>query len=142
MSQKLKVIKLINDDEIIAMVQDGSELKDVGDGYTTDNLIFVSAPLKIISEYAKETRTHALFLSDWVPAIGDQSLPIDKQKILTLGSPTKDLEDHYFEVLLARQLEYSNNLSKSSDNIDSSDDEFSKLKELLKNTDYDDDDLQ
>lgn len=142
MTQKLKVIKLINDDEIIGMVQDGNTLDDLGDGYTTDNLIFISAPLKIRSEYTRETKTHALYLSDWVPAIGDQTLPIDKQKILTIGNPTKQLEEHYFEILLTRQLEYSSELDNLHNNINDSDDELSQLKELLKNTDYDDDDLQ
>ena len=145
---QLKVIKLITDEEVIGIIQDGTELDDTNDGYTTDNLIFISSPLKITSEYSKEHKVHALYLSDWAPSIGDETLPIDKSNILTLGNPTKKLEEYYCELILARHLMMSEaegdeaNDLKLSSTKSKKNDISDKLNELLRKTYFSDDDLQ
>lgn len=128
----LKVLKLVNGEELIGMIQDGRDMEPE-DGYTTENLLFINGPLKITCIYDKETRTHSLYLSDWVPSIMDDSLPIDKNKVLTLGNPTMDLEEHYYQLLLASQImqEEANNRSDTE----------KKLDKMLKNHKFDDDDM-
>lgn len=138
----MKVIKLVTGEEIIGIVQDGRDVPDLEDGYTHDNLIFVTSPLKITCTYDPQNRTHSIYLSDWVPAIGEDSLPIDKNKILTLGRPTQELEEHYFELMIASQLA---NEALSQEPVEESEDTKDlekKLTKMLKNHKFDDDDFQ
>lgn len=141
MSSSLKVIKLVTGEELIGIVEDGRDLPETTDGFTTENLIFITGPLKVTSIYNQDTRTHAIYVSDWVPAIIDDTLPIDKRQILTLGSPTPELEAHYIELSILSQLGGSNH----GLDFDDSDKETPKEKELkkkLKNHKFDDDDMQ
>ena len=128
----LKVLKLVNGEELIGIIQDGRDMAPE-DGYTTENLLFINGPLKITCIYDKETRTHSLYLSDWVPSIMDDNLPIDKNKVLTLGSPTLDLEQHYYELLIASQL------MQEEANTNNAEDK--KRDKMLKNHKFDDDDM-
>lgn len=130
----LKVIKLINGDEIIGLVQDGRDIPPTEDGFTTDNLIFVSSPMRITATYDNMTRTHALYLSDWVPAISDEMMAIDKNQVITLGTPNVDIENHYVELITINQLSAPNSLEETS--------EQTKLKTMLKSHKFDDDDVQ
>lgn len=144
-SSTLKIIKLTNNEELIGIVQDGRDFEDVGDGFTTENLLFITAPLKIITQYDSATRTHSLYLSDWCPAIVDDHLPIDKRNVLTLGTPTQSLEEHYYELIIASQLaKEEERQSRGESSVKELDEpeELKKLRKLLKDHKFDDDDLQ
>lgn len=129
----LKVIKLVTGEELIGIVEDGRDLPETNDGFTVENLLFITGPLKITSQYNQETRAHSLYVSDWVPSIIDDCLPIDKRQILTLGKPTPELETHYYELILASHLtqkETEDERNKKS------------MSKKLKNHKFDDDDMQ
>jgi hypothetical protein len=145
----LKVVKLITGDELIGTIRDGATEVSDDDNYTLDNLVFITNPMKIISDYDAKTKVHALYLSDWIPAISDLTLPIDKQRIVTLGTPNKDLEAHYIDILLAQKL--LEDLYPDSDpastahkdvNADAIDDSETDLVNKLKKHKFDDDDIQ
>lgn len=147
----LKVLKLITGEELIGVVQDGRDVTDVEDGYTHDNLLFITGPLKINCVYDKEARAHSIYLSDWVPAISEDMLPLDKNKVLTLGRPTQELEEHYYELVIASQLlqqaeaEAEHQAERQNTEENSSDDNQDlqkKLIKLLKSHKFDDDDYQ
>lgn len=123
---KLKVLKLVSGEEIMGAVYDGREYPDLSTEYSTDNLVFVHAPLKITSVYHKETRSHSIYLSDWIPAIASEYFPIDKSKIITIGNSTSQLEEHYFNLIIASQY----------------DKEEDEIGDVLKKHDFDDDDIQ
>lgn len=144
----LKVIKLITGDELIGVVEDGRDLPQTEDGFTTENLLFITGALKVTTIYNQETRTHAIYVSDWVPAIADDTLPIDKRQVLTLGAPTPELEAHYLElsILSSLQSEQRSLDYDPQDELDDSDiQKDSKkraLKKKLKDHRFDDDDMQ
>jgi len=138
MSTTVKVIKLITNEEIIGVVQDGRDVPDIGDGFTTDNLLFITAPLKIVSTYDETIKAHSIYLLDWIPSIEDDTIPLDKRQVITLGNPNVDLEAHYYELILAKELLQQ---QKESSNKQDDTTEDKKLKKLLKDTDFDDDDM-
>ena len=100
----LRVLKLINNDELIGVVEDGAEKTSEEDNYTYDNLLFITNPMKVVTEYDKVNKVHALYLMDWIPAIKESTFPIDKQRVLTLGDPNPDLEKHYVDLVMAEKL--------------------------------------
>jgi len=144
----LKVLKLITGEELIGIVQDGRDVADTEDGYTHDNLLFITGPLKINCVYDKEVRAHSIYLSDWVPAISEDMLPVDKNKILTLGRPTQELEEHYYELVIASQLLQQAEAQQETEQIDDTNqdndnqDLQKKLIKILKSHKFDDDDYQ
>lgn len=139
----IKVIKLTTGDEIIGIVQDGRDLESEESGYTVENLLFVTAPLKVISRYDEAQRAHSLYLTDWVPAIGEDTLPLDKRNILTLGNPNTDLESHYYELILEKDLkeQAKKQITEAQPQQSQESDVDALLKELLKDCDFDDDDM-
>lgn len=144
MAATIKVLKLITNEEIIGVVQDGRDLGDTEDGFTTENLLFITAPLKIVSNYDESLKAHSLYLLDWVPSIDDDTVPVDKRQVLTLGNPNVDLEAHYYELILAKELQQQ--AQRAAEKAEQSQlDEYTvdekKLKKLLKDTDFDDDDM-
>jgi len=145
----LKVLKLITGEELIGIVQDGRDVTDAEDGYTHDNLLFITGPLKINCTYDKEARAHSIYLSDWVPAISEDMLPVDKNKVLTLGRPTSELEEHYYELVIASQLLQQAEAETQSENqrledvgSDDNQDLQKTLIKILKSHKFDDDDYQ
>lgn len=143
----IKVIKLITGDEIIGIVQDGRDIEQVEEGYTTENLLFITAPLKIVSEYDNTIKAHTLFLTDWVPSIEDDTVPVDKRQVVTLGNPNVDLEAHYYELVLAKELKEQAQRAQTQNKAlpeavdDSETEQIQELIKGLKEDDYDDDDL-
>ena len=139
----LRVLKLVNGDEIIGTVKDGANEANDDENYTLDNLVFVSNPMRIISDYDAKAKVHALYLADWVPAISDSTLPIDKQKILTLGTPNKELEAHYIDILLAQSLldSFYPQDGEKHDTEESQEEPKEGLDKLKKHK-FDDDDIQ
>ena len=149
MAPLIKVVKLITNEEIIGVVQDGRDLGQVDEGYTVDNLLFITAPLKIVSTYDEVIKAHSIYLLDWIPSIEDDTVPIDKRQILTLGTPNVDLESHYYELILAKELqiqqkqeelEPKKEVEKETKPAKGST-EKKKLKDILKDTDFDDEDM-
>lgn len=148
----LRVLKLVSGEEIIGVVRDGSFEHSEDENYTLDNLLFVSNPMKIITDYDPATKVHALYLVDWVPAIRDSTLPIDKQRVITLGDPNKDLEHHYVEIVMAEKMydkilqevgdERRRQEEQDGEGDDGDDSEKSKLANKLKKHKFDDDDIQ
>jgi len=150
MAPLIKVVKLITNEEIIGVVQDGRDLGQGDEGYTVDNLLFITAPLKIVSTYDEVIKAHSIYLLDWIPSIEDDTVPIDKRQILTLGTPNVDLESHYYELILAKELQIQ---QKQEEEIEPKKEvkketkpakgstEKKKLKDILKDTDFDDEDM-
>ena len=148
MAPLIKVIKLVTNEELIGVVQDGRDLEHTEDGYTTDNLLFITAPLKIVSTYDELIKAHSIYLLDWIPSIEDDTVPIEKRQVLTLGTPNVDLESHYYELILAKelQLQYKQEEKKPEEpeiqtKPAKNTTEKKKLKDILKDTDFDDEDM-
>lgn len=143
----LKVIKLVSGDEIIGVVQDGASEASDDEGYTLDNLLFITNPMKIVSEYDPTAKVHALYLIDWIPAIKDTVLPLDKQRVITLGDPNKNLEAHYIDLVLMdklyEKLTEAEEKSALEDDLSPEErDEKRKLTDKLKKHKFEDDDIQ
>lgn len=136
----IKVLKLTTGDEVIGIVQDGRDMEAGEDGFTVENLLFLTAPLKVISRYDEKLKAHSLYLTDWVPSIGEDTLPIDKRNIMTLGNPNTDLESHYYELILAKDMKDQAKKQQEELSVNESSEE-ALLKELLKDCDFDDDDM-
>ena len=136
----IKVLKLTTGDEIIGIVQDGRDMEPGDDGFTVENLLFLTAPLKVISRYDEKLKAHSLYLADWIPSIGEDTLPIDKSNILTLGNQNTDLESHYYELILAKDMKEQAIKQEQESTVHESTEE-ALLKELLKDCDFDDDDM-
>lgn len=136
----LRVVKLITGEEIIGVVRDGATEPSDDENYTLENLIFITNPMKILSEYDSKAKVHALYLADWIPAISDSTLPIDKQRVLTLGTPNKDLEDHYVDIILAQKL--LEDVYENKDKQDNTEPKEGTLIDKLKKHKFDDDDIQ
>lgn len=150
MAPLIKVVKLVTNEELIGVVQDGRDLEQE-DGYTVDNLLFITAPLKIVSTYDELLKAHSIYLLDWIPSIEDDTVPIDKRQILTLGTPNVDLESHYYELILAKELQIQQKQEEpktepktepqKETKKTSKTTEKKKLKDILKDTDFDDEDM-
>lgn len=149
MAPLIKIVKLVTNEELIGVVQDGRDL-EYEDGYSTDNLIFVTAPLKIVSTYDELIKAHSIYLVDWIPSIEDDTVPIDKRQILTIGTPNVDLESHYYELVLAKELQLQQKQEpepepelppKKEAKTEKVSTEKKKLKDILKDTDFDDEDM-
>jgi hypothetical protein len=141
----LKILKLITGEEIIGIVQDGREHpQNNEDGLSTDNLVFVTNPLKLNSSYDIQTKTHSVYLTIWVPSISDETIVIDKRQILTLGHPTEDLENHYYELLVISSLDTPKGERIKEDKSKDKDvkpNPKKDYKKMLKDHDFEDDDL-
>lgn len=143
-SSGLRVLKLVNGDEIIGVVRDGADETSGDENYTLDNLLFLTNPMKIISQYDSVNKVHSLYLVDWIPSIRDTTLPIDKQRVLTLGDPNKDLETHYVDIVLAEHL-YDNLVAGEEIDPNETLEDVEKrrdFKDKLKKHKFDDDDIQ
>lgn len=144
----IKVIKLTTGDEIIGVVQDGATQASDDENYTLDNLLFITNPMKIVSEYDSSAKVHALYLIDWIPAIKDTILPLDKQRVITLGSPNKSLENHYIDLVVMDKLYHKLTNEEELENPLDDDaspeekEEKRKMTEKLKKHRFDDDDIQ
>lgn len=143
----IKVIKLTTGDEIIGVVQDGSSQTSEDENYTFDNLLFVTNPMRVVSEYDATNKVHALYLIDWIPAIKDTTLPLDKQRVITLGTPNKSLENHYIDLVIMDKLydQLTHEQTEGTEQDDSSPqekDEKRKQVDKLKKHRFDDDDIQ
>lgn len=136
----IKVIKLVTNEDIIGIVQDGRDLAQLEEGFTTENLLFITAPLKIISQYDETIKAHTLYLTDWVPSIAEDTVPIDKKQVLTLGNPNVDLESHYYELILAKDMKEQATREESAPKKQETEDK-KVLKDLLTDHDFDDEDL-
>lgn len=139
MSQ-LKVIKLINGDEIIGYIDDGAikdRQDDDGEDYSVSNLIFIKGAMRVIQEYDRKSRGHSMFLIDWMPSAKSNVLPIPKDKIITMDSPQDAVEDHYLELKMGEMDE------EQEDSEAMTDEELQKQAhlEILKKTNFDDDDM-
>lgn len=130
----LKVLKLITGDEIIGVVEDGRDQEPLDGELSLASLLFVSSPMKIIANYDQENRTHSIFLSDYVPAIGDHVFPISKHNVVVIGNPTAALEEHYLELVVMESNEQQNESEE-----DKKTKEYNKI---LKKHRFSDDDLQ
>lgn len=140
----IKVLKLVTNDEIIGIVQDGRDLDQVEEGFTTENLLFITAPLRIVAQYDEVIKAHTLYLTDWVPSIEDDTVPIDKKQVLTLGNANVDLESHYYELILAKDLKEQAARERKqikAQEQEPTTQEEKELQKLLKDHDFDDDDL-
>lgn len=122
----LKVLKLVTGEEIMGVVHDGRSMPNLHDEYSTQNLLFVTGPLKITSTYQPDTRTHSMYLSDWIPAISSEYFPIEKTKVITIGDASSQLEERYFEIITLSQYEA----------------EDAEVLDKLKKHSFDDDDMQ
>lgn len=143
----IKVIKLTTGDEIIGVVQDGASQASDDENYTLDNLLFITNPMKVVSEYDATKKVHALYLIDWIPAIKDTTLPLDKQRVVTLGSPNKSLENHYIDLVIMDKLyeQLTHEEVEGTEQDDSSPeekDEKRKMVDKLKKHKFEDDDIQ
>lgn len=145
----LRVLKLVSGDEIIAVVHDGADETAEEEGYTLDNLLFVTNPMKIVAEYNVASKVHSLYLVDWVPSIKDATLPIDKNKVVTLGNPNSDLERHYTDIILTERLHdhfHTQKKNLSAEEYESvpeaEDEKGDELTDKLKKHKFDDDDIQ
>lgn len=143
----IKVIKLVTGDQIIGVVQDGASEMNDDEAYTFDNLLFITNPMKVVSEYNEESKVHALYLIDWIPAIADTTLPLDKQRVVTLGSPNKSLENHYIDLVIMDKLYEQLTSSEVDGGVDDAATpeeraEKKKLTEKLKKHKFEDDDIQ
>lgn len=147
----IKVLKLTTGDDIIGVVQDGAGQVSDDENYTLDNLLFITNPMKIVSEYDSIAKVHALYLIDWIPAIKDTILPIDKQRVVTLGAPNKSLENHYIDLIVVDKLYDQLTSAEAESSLESpiesdlSPDEKEEKKSLvdkLKKHKFEDDDIQ
>jgi len=100
----LKVIKLVNGDEVIGYVDDGAvkDTNDEGEEYTVRNLIFIKGPMRVVQEYDRKSRGHSIFLIDWMPSCNSNTLPIPKDKIITMDTPNESVIEHYAELMVGR----------------------------------------
>lgn len=96
---ELRVLKLINGDEIIGFVEDGINKNEELEDLTVDHLLFVKGAMKIVQEYNKETRGHSIYLVDWMPSARSAILPIPKDKVITMDFPQDVIEEHYLELM-------------------------------------------
>jgi len=127
----VKVIKLITGEEIIGILYDGSD-EEQEDGYSMQHLFFVKGAMKVISDYDHIKKNYALYMIDWMPSTSDETLPIDKANVLTLGNPVQDLEDHYCEMMLI----------KMEKELTEDEKREVELQKMLKKHKFEDDDMQ
>lgn len=127
----VKVLKLVNGEEIIGILYDGSD-EEQESGYSMQHLFFIKGAMKVISDYDHVKKNYALYVIDWMPSTVDETLPIDKANVLTLGNPVQELEDHYCEIMFVKlETELSEDQKKEA-----------QFKKLLKKHKFEDDDMQ
>lgn len=132
---ELKILKLINGDEIIGYIDDGSyKDNNEDDEYSVRNLIFIKGSMRIVQEYDRVSRGHSIFLVDWMPSSKSNVLPIPKDKVITMASPQDSIQQHYLE------LQIGDMEAEEEDLLDKELQREANL-QLLKKTQFDDDDM-
>lgn len=127
----VKVLKLITGEEIIGILYDGAD-EEQEDGFSMEHLFFVKSPMKVVSEYDHLKKNYALYIIDWIPSVSDETIPLDKSKVLTLGNPVQELEEHYCEMMLV----------KMETELTEDEKRDAELQKMLKKHNFDDDDMQ
>ena len=135
MSTDLKVLKLVNGDNIIGIVEEN--ISDEEKQYK--HLLFLKYVLQIHKTYDKKKKHYNLYMTDWIPECSDDILTIAKSTIITLAHPTPEIEDLYYESTLPDLDEREGEMKKSM-----TDDELELIKQRKKllNHEFSDDDVQ
>ena len=107
----IKIIKLINGEELIGAIitENKEQYMELNTIHNNDKIVFISNPLKINSTYNEESKNYSIYLLDWIPSITSTIFPIEIDKILTLGIPTMELSNRYYEIILAGKYEPDEN---------------------------------
>ena len=139
---ELRVLKLLNGDDIIGIVED---IKDVsGEEYNESDFLpvmFIRGAMKINKTYDKRKKQYDLYLTDWIPESHEDLFPIPKSMLVTVSAPAPEIEQYYFNCLLAN---LSQQQLEEAQQEELSEEELKKMrqrKELL-DTKFSDDDIQ
>jgi hypothetical protein len=128
----IRVLKLITGEEIIGVLYDGADETIQEDERCYEHLYFVRGAMKVNYDYDENRRSNVIYLTDWVLAIADDVLPIEKDKVVTFGVATEDLENYYCDLMLV-----------SMDNKMTEEEKKAKsYQKMLKKHKFDDDDMQ
>lgn len=128
----IRVLKLITGEEIVGVLYDGADETSQDEEKSYDHLFFIRSPMKVNYDYDETHQSQIMYLTDWVPAISDDVMPIEKNRIITFGTPTENLENYYCDMMLV-------NLDNM---VDESEKKAKEYQKLLKKHKFDDDDMQ
>lgn len=95
----LKVLKLLNGDEVIGFIEDGNNRISPEDEVSLSHMVFIKGPMRIISKYDETVKSHALYLVDWMPTASSNVLPLPKNHIVTMDTPNASVEEHYLSIM-------------------------------------------
>jgi len=136
MPNKVAVIKLINNESIIGIINEEDYEKFFlikrNDESYTNHCLSILFPFKINIEYDPRNRTHALYLEDWLPYSLDVEIIVPKTQIITVTEATLNVQDLYRR----HQSEWENDI------IDGTKTKSEKNHDLLRTTKFNDDDVQ
>lgn len=88
MARDIKVFKLINGDEIVAEVQE--QMNGIGKRYK-----LIKARQMIVQNTSKGPISG---LIPWIMSAPDCEIVLEPDRFFAMGSVSKEVEDHYFEV--------------------------------------------
>lgn len=128
----IRVLKLITGEEIIGVLYDGADETSQDEEKNYEHLFFIRGPMKVNYDYDEVRQSQIMFLTEWIPAIVDDVMAIEKNRIVTFGNPTETLEQYYCDLMLV-----------NIDNmVDESEKKAKEYQKMLKKHNFDDDDMQ
>jgi len=88
----LLVIKLVTGENIIGIVEDNGSMEKYDEEY---DVIFIRNPMQILKQYDSANCQHHMSLIEWIPETDDILIPIPKNMIMTVTTPTQIIMDVY-----------------------------------------------
>jgi hypothetical protein len=107
--QALKVIKLLNGDELIGLVDTEKSNEEV---------LYISGIYRVKTNYIEEEGTHEMYLIDWFPAGKSNTLPLNPNDVLTLDEPIPALENNYYNLFLKQVTKFEMEFVKDEKDLE------------------------
>jgi len=148
MSHSVKIIKLVNGETVIGIIEDEDldliEIDEERAVEFADFCFMIHFPFKLNCIYSREGKRHEIFLEDWMPYSKDTFTPVLKDKVIAITEPSKDVLDLYDNHQESLSSEEINPVIPSKRKIESSPEQTKSKKDnaLLKSITFKKEDIQ
>lgn len=91
----IKILKLVTNEDLICQIVDEDDLDFEVDKLDIEYFLFITKPSLLVKTFIKKDLTHSIELQDWVPEASDDIIILPKDKVVTMLTPTPEVEQLY-----------------------------------------------
>jgi len=102
---KLRIVKLLTNEEILGIVFDGKNYINESNTISSEDMIFIREPMMLKSVYQDLDASYSFLVSPWIPASDSAFFPIAKRNILTIVDAANDIAEQYYNMVLLNNVD-------------------------------------